>query len=327
MGDFVHESVQVEGRVGHLESNLLHFTCDSLSEHLKTMDRYTTLAAQELAARKVKVPLSHVILDPAWTFVQDLFPPARFPGRPGRPDHRLHGGVLHVSEILQSEKHELMRILHLDAGREMRGGQWQVLAADGRAGGGGRGIHAAGARRARRCSKPPRETAAGAWSRWASTRAAMLARGTTWSMRTMRAATRWARSCAARRWWCRGAWRSRSGSRWKYGRARHYLAVSEFVKSVLMAGGVPEEKISVVYDGVPVLELAQPASAVLAPANADDPQKGAPLAMEAARLAGVELDSPPISSATCGAPRSSFTSPTAKGSAPACCWPCRRACR
>ena len=40
------------GRVGHLQSNILHFTCESLSEHVKTMDRYTTLAAQELAARK-----------------------------------------------------------------------------------------------------------------------------------------------------------------------------------------------------------------------------------------------------------------------------------
>ena len=73
VGDFVHESVQVEGRVGHLESNLLHFTCDSISEHLRTMDRYTTLAAQELAARKLKVPLSRVILDPAWTFVKTYF--------------------------------------------------------------------------------------------------------------------------------------------------------------------------------------------------------------------------------------------------------------
>ncbi|HEV3198488.1 MAG TPA: glycosyltransferase family 2 protein [Bryobacteraceae bacterium] len=73
VGDFVHESVQSEGRVGHLQSNLLHFTCDSLSEHLRTLDRYTTLAAQELAARKVKVPLSRVILDPAWTFVKTYF--------------------------------------------------------------------------------------------------------------------------------------------------------------------------------------------------------------------------------------------------------------
>ena len=70
VGSFVHESVQVKGHVGHLESNILHFTCESLSEHLKTMDRYTTLAAQELAAGRVKVPLSRMIFSPAWTFVK-----------------------------------------------------------------------------------------------------------------------------------------------------------------------------------------------------------------------------------------------------------------
>jgi glycosyltransferase involved in cell wall biosynthesis len=73
VGDFVHESVQPRGRVGHLQSNILHFTCESLSEHVKTMDRYTTLAAQELAARKMKVPLSRLIVDPAWTFVNTYF--------------------------------------------------------------------------------------------------------------------------------------------------------------------------------------------------------------------------------------------------------------
>jgi glycosyltransferase involved in cell wall biosynthesis len=73
VGDFVHESVQARGRVGHLNSNILHFTCESLSEHVKTMDRYTTLAAQELAARKMKVPYSRLIVDPAWTFVKSYF--------------------------------------------------------------------------------------------------------------------------------------------------------------------------------------------------------------------------------------------------------------
>ena len=73
VGDFVHESVQVNGRVGHLESNLLHFTCDSLSEHLKTMDRYTTLAAEELVSRKQKIQLRNMILDPAWTFNKTYF--------------------------------------------------------------------------------------------------------------------------------------------------------------------------------------------------------------------------------------------------------------
>src|SRR5205823_2883323 len=61
VGEFVHESVQASGRVGHLESNILHFTCESLSEHLKTLDRYTTLAAQEIAARGIIIPLYRVM--------------------------------------------------------------------------------------------------------------------------------------------------------------------------------------------------------------------------------------------------------------------------
>src|SRR3954454_18866032 len=73
VGDFVHESVQVQGSLGHLESNLLHFTCDSLSEHLRTMDRYTTLAAEELVAQKTRIGLSKLILDPAWTFLRSYF--------------------------------------------------------------------------------------------------------------------------------------------------------------------------------------------------------------------------------------------------------------
>jgi hypothetical protein len=79
-----------------------------------------------------------------------------------------------------------------------------------------------------------------------------------------------------------------AGTKWKYARARHYLAVSNFVKDKLLSGGVPDEKISVVYDGVPLLEPSH-GSSVLAPAYLDDPRKGAPLAMDAARLAGVSL--------------------------------------
>ena len=68
VGDYVHESVAVDGRLGHLDGNLLHFTCQSLSEHIKTMERYTTLAAQDLAARHVSVPISRMLMAPAWTF-------------------------------------------------------------------------------------------------------------------------------------------------------------------------------------------------------------------------------------------------------------------
>ena len=73
VGEFVHESVRVEGAVGRLESNLLHFTCDSLSEHLRTMDGYTTLAAQEVATRRNSIPLVRVLFDPPWTFFRAYF--------------------------------------------------------------------------------------------------------------------------------------------------------------------------------------------------------------------------------------------------------------
>jgi glycosyltransferase involved in cell wall biosynthesis len=68
VGDFVHESVHVSGKIGHLESNLLHFTCSSLSEHLKSMDAYTTLAAQQMVSQGRKVTIPQILFDPLWTF-------------------------------------------------------------------------------------------------------------------------------------------------------------------------------------------------------------------------------------------------------------------
>jgi glycosyltransferase involved in cell wall biosynthesis len=68
VGEFVHESVTVAGSVGHLKSNLLHFTCDSMSEHLRSMDSYTTLAAQEIAGREETIGFGKLLFDPPWTF-------------------------------------------------------------------------------------------------------------------------------------------------------------------------------------------------------------------------------------------------------------------
>jgi glycosyltransferase involved in cell wall biosynthesis len=69
-GEYVHESVRVEGRVGEFGGRLHHFTCDSLSAHMRTLDHYTTLAAQELRARNTEVPVRRLLVDPAWTFVR-----------------------------------------------------------------------------------------------------------------------------------------------------------------------------------------------------------------------------------------------------------------
>ncbi|HVW85090.1 MAG TPA: glycosyltransferase family 2 protein [Bryobacteraceae bacterium] len=67
VGEYVHESVHVDGVLGELQGDLLHFTCDSLSAHLRTLDRYTQLAARELLSRNQHVPLRRLMFDPAWT--------------------------------------------------------------------------------------------------------------------------------------------------------------------------------------------------------------------------------------------------------------------
>jgi hypothetical protein len=78
VGDYVHESVQVDGSIGHLECNLLHYTCDSMSEHLSRIDHYTTLAAEEIVSRDRRVRWTDLVLDPLWTFVRTYFFQAGF---------------------------------------------------------------------------------------------------------------------------------------------------------------------------------------------------------------------------------------------------------
>lgn len=76
-------------------------------------------------------------------------------------------------------------------------------------------------------------------------------------------------------------------SNWKYSRAAHFLAVSNHVKSVLAQAGVPASKITVVYDGVPLAEQSQGSSIVTLATS--DPMKGAALVKEAASIAGLDI--------------------------------------
>jgi len=47
-GRLVHESVKADGPVGRLRNDLQHYAYRDLSHHLQSMDRYTTLAAQQM---------------------------------------------------------------------------------------------------------------------------------------------------------------------------------------------------------------------------------------------------------------------------------------
>ena len=152
-----------------------------------------------------------------------------------------------------------MRVLHLDAGREMRGGQWQVLRLI-------EGLAAAGVESTLLARQDAPLYAAARKQGWrveplGITRALGCLRGHTLihahdaRSHTLGAFLR-GRPLVVSRRVAFPVGSGLVGSRWKYGRASRYLAVSEFVKNVLIRGGVPEEKISVVYDGVPTLEVS-----------------------------------------------------------------------
>lgn len=67
-GAFVHESVKTTGRTADLRGNLLHYTCASLTQHVRTMDRYTGLAAQEMLTNGKSASVGMLVFDPLWTF-------------------------------------------------------------------------------------------------------------------------------------------------------------------------------------------------------------------------------------------------------------------
>ncbi len=76
------------------------------------------------------------------------------------------------------------------------------------------------------------------------------------------------------------------GSRWKYARARHFIAVSRHVAKILESSGIPDERITVVHDGVPLLSPSSGGGKILIPAT-HDLQKGMALALAAANATGL----------------------------------------
>ncbi len=85
--------------------------------------------------------------------------------------------------------------------------------------------------------------------------------------------------------------KSSLASKWKYRRARRFLAVSQFVAHELEAAGVRPEKIDVVYDAVETPEFSNvwtPSAPAVALAS-EDPQKGRTLVERAAHIAGIPV--------------------------------------
>ncbi len=183
----------------------------------------------------------------------------------------------------------MLRIVHCDAGSTLRGGQWQTLAlTEGLTARGyecvllarrGSPLWSEGVRRGLRLEP------LGLYGLSRASRSADLVHVHDARSHTLAALVSRCPFVVARR----VAFPVKAGplSRWKYRRAAHFLAVSEYVRETLGQAGVPPQRVSVVYDGVGPMRQAC-GTRLLAPATAD-PQKGSDLAAEAARLAGVEL--------------------------------------
>ncbi len=183
-----------------------------------------------------------------------------------------------------------MKILHLDSGREMRGGQWQVLRLHqtlveaghesfllGRE---GAPLLAMANKRGLPC-QALRPLRLALLSRSFDIVHAHDSRSHTWGAVFARVPLVVARRVAF-------PVGDSLGSRWKYGRARRFLAVSHFVAERLIEAGVDFQRIDIVYDGVDVPAVPACGDDILAPFTLD-PAKGMTLAKEAASLAGVPL--------------------------------------
>lgn len=69
-GDYVHETLEIDGDVQSIAGNILHYTVRDASEHHLRMDRYTTLAAEEAHTRGESASLVALLLSPALVFVR-----------------------------------------------------------------------------------------------------------------------------------------------------------------------------------------------------------------------------------------------------------------
>lgn len=66
----VHEYLKIEGKVGRLRNDLLHYTDPNLWHYFEKFNRYTTLAAEGLAEGGSRFSLSQLIVRPVWVFIR-----------------------------------------------------------------------------------------------------------------------------------------------------------------------------------------------------------------------------------------------------------------
>lgn len=70
-GGRVHESVTAQGPVGRLRGELLHYPYADLSEHVRRIDRYTTLWAEDAWERGLRGTAFRLWATPGWNLLRN----------------------------------------------------------------------------------------------------------------------------------------------------------------------------------------------------------------------------------------------------------------
>lgn len=69
----VHEVWKLDGRIGRLQNHLDHYPHQTIGEFLSEINTYTTLRAQELHRKKVRVRSIDILLYPGGKFIKNYF--------------------------------------------------------------------------------------------------------------------------------------------------------------------------------------------------------------------------------------------------------------
>ena len=131
-GVHVHESVRVRGKVGRLRSDMEHHPYSDIADHMKKIDRYTTLWAQQAfeAGRRTSIP--EMAGNGLWTFLRNYVLKQGFIlGSAGFTisvlnSYYTYTKLAKLQELARTRARSL-RVLHVDTARSWRGGQNQVL--------------------------------------------------------------------------------------------------------------------------------------------------------------------------------------------------------
>jgi glycosyltransferase involved in cell wall biosynthesis len=80
----LHAKIVVEGHVGSLKNQYLHYTYRDISEQIQTVDKYSRIAAEDLAQAGEKASLFKLVFHPLFRFVKEyIFKSGFRDGLPG----------------------------------------------------------------------------------------------------------------------------------------------------------------------------------------------------------------------------------------------------